>query len=255
MINFKDKKILITGATGGIGKAMVKKFVSLDGDVLATGTKEENLENLKKEFPTIKILKFDISDHDKIEEFIENANSELKGLDVLVNNAGKNMDNLSLRMKIDEWKKIIDINLTSTFLLSKNAIKKMLKTKYGKIVNITSIVGHTGNLGQSNYSASKAGIIGMSKSLAIEYAKKNINVNCVSPGFIQSKMTDNIAENIKTMLTSKIPMSKLGTGDDVANTVAFLASDAASYITGETIHVNGGMYMSWQNILNIYRRL
>tara|TARA_Y100000590_G_C14966921_1_gene730914 strand:- start:87 stop:551 length:465 start_codon:yes stop_codon:yes gene_type:complete len=154
------------------------------------------------------------------------------------------MDNLSLRMKIDEWKKIIDINLTSTFLLSKNAIKKMLKTKYGKIVNITSIVGHTGNLGQSNYSASKAGIIGMSKSLAIEYAKKNINVNCVSPGFIQSKMTDNIVENIKTILTSRIPMSKLGTGDDVANTVAFLASDAASYITGETIHVNGGMYMS-----------
>ena len=255
MINFKDKKILITGATGGIGKAMVKKFVSLDGNVLATGTKIENLENLKKEFPTIKILKFDISDHDKIEEFIENVNSELKGLDVLVNNAGKNMDNLSLRMKIDEWKKIIDINLTSTFLLSKNAIKKMLKTKYGKIVNITSIVGHTGNLGQSNYSASKAGIIGMSKSLAIEYAKKNINVNCVSPGFIQSKMTDNIAENIRTMLTSKIPMSKLGTGDDVANTVAFLASDAASYITGETIHVNGGMYMSWQNILNIYRRI
>jgi len=244
MINFKDKKILITGATGGIGKEMVKKFVSLDGDVLATGTKVENLENLKKEFPTIKILKFDISDHDKIEEFIENAYSELKGLDVLVNNAGKNMDNLSLRMKIDEWKKIIDINLTSTFLLSKNAIKKMLKNKYGKIVNITSIVGHTGNLGQSNYSASKAGIIGMSKSLAIEYAKKNINVNCVSPGFIQSKMTDNIAENIKMILTSKIPMSKLGTGDDVANTVAFLASDAASYITGETIHVNGGMYMS-----------
>ena len=244
MINFKDKKILITGATGGIGKAMVKKFVSLEGNVLATGTKVENLENLKKEFPTIKILKFDISDHDKIEEFIDEVNTQLKGLDVLINNAGKNMDNLSLRMKIDEWKKIIDINLTSTFLLSKNAIKKMLKTKYGRIVNITSIVGHTGNLGQSNYSASKAGIIGMSKSLAIEYAKKNINVNCVSPGFIQSKMTDNIAENIKAILTSKIPMSKLGTGDDVANTVAFLASDAASYITGETIHVNGGMYMS-----------
>ena len=255
MINFKDKKILITGATGGIGKAMVKKFVSLEGNVLATGTKVENLENLKKEFPTIKILKFDISDHDKIEEFIDEVNTQLKGLDVLINNAGKNMDNLSLRMKIDEWKKIIDINLTSTFLLSKNAIKKMLKTKYGRIVNITSIVGHTGNLGQSNYSASKAGIIGMSKSLAIEYAKKNINVNCVSPGFIQSKMTDNIAENIKAILTSKIPMSKLGTGDDVANTVAFLASDAASYITGETIHVNGGMYMSWQRILNIYRRL
>ncbi len=244
MINFKGKKILVTGATGGIGKAIVKKFISLEGNVLATGTKLENLEILKKEFPSLNILKFDISDHDKIEEFIENTTSQLQGIDVLVNNAGKNMDNLSLRMKLDEWKKIIDINLTSTFLLSKHAIKNMLKNKYGRIVNITSIVGHTGNLGQSNYSASKAGIIGMSKSLAIEYAKKNITINCVSPGFIQSKMTDNIVENIKTMLTSRIPMSKLGTGDDVANTVAFLASDAASYITGETIHVNGGMYMS-----------
>ena len=244
MINFKGKKILVTGATGGIGKAIIKKFISLEGNVLATGTKLENLENLKKEFPNLNILKFDISDHDKIEEFIENTTSQLQGLDVLVNNAGKNMDNLSLRMKLDEWKKIIDINLTSTFLLSKHAIKNMLKNKYGRIVNITSVVGHTGNLGQSNYSASKAGIIGMSKSLAIEYAKKNITINCVSPGFIQSKMTDNIVENIKTMLTSRIPMSKLGTGDDVANTVAFLASDAASYITGETIHVNGGMYMS-----------
>tara|TARA_B100000686_G_scaffold44282_1_gene46843 strand:+ start:299 stop:1033 length:735 start_codon:yes stop_codon:yes gene_type:complete len=244
MINFKGKKILVTGATGGIGKAIIKKFISLEGNVLATGTKLENLENLKKEFPNLNILKFDISDHDKIEEFIENTTSQLQGLDVLVNNAGKNMDNLSLRMKLDEWKKIIDINLTSTFLLSKHAIRNMLKNKYGRIVNITSVVGHTGNLGQSNYSASKAGIIGMSKSLAIEYAKKNITINCVSPGFIQSKMTDNIVENIKTMLTSRIPMSKLGTGDDVANTVAFLASDAASYITGETIHVNGGMYMS-----------
>ena len=244
MINFKGKKIIVTGATGGIGKDIVKKFVSLDGNVLATGTKVENLENLKKEFPDINIHKFDISEHNKIEEFIENANSQLQGLDILVNNAGTNMDNLSLRMKIDEWKKIVDINLTSTFLLSKYAIKNMLKNKYGRVVNIASIVGHTGNLGQSNYSASKAGVIGMSKSLAIEYAKKNITVNCVSPGFIQSRMTDNIVESIKAILTSRIPMAKLGTGDDVANTVAFLASDAASYITGETIHVNGGMYMS-----------
>ena len=147
-------------------------------------------------------------------------------------------------MTNEQWKKVIDINLGSTFLLTKYAIKKMLKNKYGRIVNITSIVGHTGNLGQANYSASKAGIIGMSKSLAIEYAKKNITINCVSPGFIQTKMTDNILENIKAVLTSKIPMSRLGSGEDVANTVAFLSSDAASYITGETIHVNGGMYMS-----------
>ncbi|MBC8301911.1 MAG: SDR family oxidoreductase [Pelagibacterales bacterium] len=243
MISFKDKKILITGATGGIGKALVKKFLSLGGNVLATGTKTEKLNDLKKEFPNINILKFDISDHSKIEEFIENTSSQLAGLDVLVNNAGINMDNLSLRMKDEEWKKVIDVNLGATFFLCKYAIKKMLKNKYGRIVNITSIVGHTGNLGQANYAASKAAIIGMSKSLAIEYAKKNITINCVSPGFIQSNMTDKIVESIKAVLTSRIPMSKLGTGEDVSNTVAFLSSDAASYITGQTLHVNGGMYM------------
>ena len=243
MINFKNKKILVTGATGGIGKTLVQKFVSLEGNVLATGTKTEKLDALKKEFPNINILKFDISDHSKIEEFIENVASQLVGLDILVNNAGINMDNLSLRMKDDEWKKVIDLNLGSTFFLCKYGIKKMLKNKYGRIVNITSVVGHTGNLGQSNYAASKAAIVGMSKSLAIEYAKKNITINCVSPGFIQSKMTEGIVESIKAMLTSRIPMAKLGKGEDVANTVAFLSSDAASYITGETIHVNGGMYM------------
>ena len=244
MINLKNKKVLITGATGGIGKALVSKFSSLDANILATGTKNEKLDLLKKEFPNINILKFDISEHPKIEEFIENVFSQLTGLDVLINNAGVNLDNLSLRMTNEQWKKVIDINLGSTFLLTKYAIKKMLKNKYGRIVNITSIVGHTGNLGQANYAASKAGIVGMSKSLAIEYAKKNITINCVSPGFIQTKMTDNILENIKAVLTSKIPMSRLGSGEDVANTVAFLSSDAASYITGETIHVNGGMYMS-----------
>ena len=243
MINFKNKKILVTGATGGIGKALVQKFVSLEGNVLATGTKTEKLDALKKEFPNINVLKFDISDHSKIEEFIENVSSQLVGLDILVNNAGINMDNLSLRMKDDEWKKVIDLNLGSTFFLCKYGIKKMLKNKYGRIVNITSVVGHTGNLGQSNYAASKAAIIGMSKSLAIEYAKKNITINCVSPGFIQSKMTDGIIESIKAVLTARIPMARLGKGEDVANTVAFLSSDAASYITGETIHVNGGMYM------------
>ena len=243
MINFKNKKILVTGATGGIGKALVQKFVSLEGNVLATGTKTEKLDALKKEFPNINILKFDIFDHSKIEEFIENVASQLVGLDILVNNAGINMDNLSLRMKDDEWKKVIDLNLGSTFFLCKYGIKKMLKNKYGRIVNITSIVGHTGNLGQSNYAASKAAIVGMSKSLAIEYAKKNITINCVSPGFIQSKMTEGIVESIKAVLTSRIPMAKLGKGEDVANTVAFLSSDAASYITGQTIHVNGCMYM------------
>ena len=244
MIDFKDKKILITGASGGIGHALVKKFVSLNANVLATGTKTEKLDSLKKEFPNINILKFDISEHSKIEEFVENVYSQLVGLDVLINNAGVNKDNLSIRMKEDEWKKVIDINLGSTFLLCRSAIKKMLKNKYGRIVNITSIVGHTGNLGQANYAASKAGIIGMTKSLALEYAKKNITLNCVSPGFIKTNMTENILESVKVILTSRIPMSKLGSGEDVANSVAFLSSDEASYITGETMHVNGGMYMA-----------
>tara|TARA_Y100001970_G_C14145567_1_gene809634 strand:+ start:778 stop:1512 length:735 start_codon:yes stop_codon:yes gene_type:complete len=244
MISFKNKNILITGASGGIGSELIKKFVSLGGNVLGSGTKTEKLDLLKKKHPTIKVKKFDMAQHERVEEFIDDVSLELGGLDVLINNAGINMDNLSLRMKDEEWKKVIDINLTSTFLLSKYAIKKMLKNKFGRIVNITSIVGHTGNLGQSNYSASKSGIIGMSKSLAIEYAKKNITVNCVSPGFIVSDMTMNIAEKVKLFLTSRIPMGKLGTGEDVSNCVAFLSSEQASYVTGETIHVNGGMYMS-----------
>ena len=244
MINFKNKNIIITGATGGIGGSLVKKFISLNGNVLGTGTKAEKLNQLEKENSGLKVKKFDISNHSKIEEFIENASNELGGLDVLINNAGVNVDNLSLRMKDEEWKKVIDVNLTSTFLLSKYAIKKMLKNKFGRIVNITSIVGHSGNLGQSNYSASKAGIIGMSKSLAIEYAKKNITVNCVSPGFIVSDMTNNLPEKVKDHLTSRIPMAILGNGDDVSNCVAFLSSETTSYVTGETIHVNVGMYMA-----------
>ena len=244
MINLKNKKIIITGATGGIGNALVEKFLSLNACVLATGTNDEKLNYLKEKYPNIKILKFDISNHSKIDEFIEKACSELNGLDILINNAGITKDNLSLRMKDEEWNSTIHINLSSTFFLCKFAIKKMLKNKYGKIVNITSVVGHTGNIGQANYAASKSGIIGMTKSLAIEYAKKNLNINCVSPGFIQTAMTEKISEDIKTTLLSRIPMSKLGTGEDVANSTAFLCSDLASYITGETIHVNGGMYMA-----------
>ena len=211
---------------------------------MGTGTKTDKLDEIKKQNPNVKVKKFDISEHSRIEEFIEDVSLELGGIDILINNAGVTSDNLSLRMDEKNWKKVIDINLTSTFLLTKFGIKKMLKNKFGRIVNITSVVGHTGNVGQSNYSASKSGIIGMSKSLAIEYAKKNITINCVSPGFITSNMTMNIAEKMRLYLTSRIPMGRLGSGDDVSSCVAFLSSDLASYITGETIHVNGGMYMS-----------
>ena len=244
MINLKNNKVLITGATGGIGGALVKKFLSLNSEILGTGTNPEKLKKLKSDFNKIKVKKFDISSHSQIEKFIDEVTEELGGLDILINNAGINKDNLSLRMKEDEWQKVIDINLTSTFLLTKYAIKKMLKNNSGRVINITSIVGHTGNIGQSNYAASKAGIIGMSKSLSIEYAKKNITINCVSPGFIVSDMTNNIPEKIRSILLAKIPMGKMGSGDDVSNCVAFLSSDEASYITGETIHVNGGMYMA-----------
>ena len=243
-MNFEGKKILVTGATGGIGGEIVKKFLSLNASVLGTGTNLEKLNLLKNEFPSLLTEQFDISKHEKIEEFIEKVFSSLGGLDILVNNAGITQDNLSLRMKSEEWQKVIDINLTSTFYLCKSVIKKMLKNKFGRIVNITSIVGHTGNVGQGNYSASKAGVVAMSKSLAIEYAKKNITINCVSPGFIKTNMTDNISEKFKSELISRIPMNRLGTGEDISNTIAFLSSDSSSYITGETIHVNGGMYMA-----------
>ena len=243
-MNLKNKKILITGATGGIGNSLVKKFTNFDSKVMATGTREEKLKKLKEDFSQIEIEKFSLQDHDKIEEFIDKIEKKLDGIDVLVNNAGITLDNLSIRLSQENWQKVIDINLTSTFLMCKFAIKKMLKRKKGKIINITSIVGHTGNLGQANYAASKAGIVAFSKSLAIEYAKKNITINCVSPGFIKTEMTEKISEDFKNNLINKIPSGALGTGEDVSNCVAFLASDMSNYITGETIHVNGGMYMS-----------
>jgi len=243
-MNLKNKKVIITGATGGIGNSLVKKFTDNGSIVLATGTKEEKLNNLKNKFSNIYIEKFNLDEHKNIESFIESASNKLGGLDILVNNAGITLDNISIRLTEENWKKVLDVNLTATFMMCKFAIKKMLKNKSGKIINITSIVGHTGNLGQANYSASKAGIVAFSKSLAIEYAKKNININCVSPGFIKTEMTDKINDEFKKMLISKIPSGDLGTGEDVSNCVAFLASDMANYINGETIHVNGGMYMA-----------
>ena len=245
MSDLSNKNIIVTGASGGIGNSIVKRLHECGANILASGTKLEKLEELKSKYENIKVLKFDISAINQIEEFIENASKELGGsLDCIINNAGITQDNLAIRMSLEEWKKVIDINLTSTFLLSKYSIKKMLKNKSGKIVNITSVVGHTGNLGQANYTASKAGIIAMSKSLAIEYAKKNININCISPGFIKTAMTDKLDDKFKEAIISKIPSSRLGEPEDVANAVIFLASDQSNYISGETLHVNGGMYMA-----------
>ena len=244
MKDLENKKIIVTGASGGIGNSIIEKLSEKGASILASGTRIEKLKELKSKFNKIKILKFDISQSDKIEEFIDNASKELNGLDCIVNNAGVTQDNLAIRMSIQEWKKVIDINLTSTFLLSKFAIKKMLKNKSGKIINITSVVGHTGNLGQANYTASKAGIVAMSKSLALEYAKKNININCISPGFIRTAMTDKIDEKFKEAIISKIPSARLGEANDIANAVLFLTSNLSDYINGETLHVNGGMYMA-----------
>ena len=244
MNSLKNKNIIVTGASGGIGNSIVEKLYENGANILATGTKIEKLEELKKKFNTIKIIKFDISQHEKVEEFINKATEELGGsLDCIVNNAGITKDNLTIRMSLEEWTSVIDVNLTSTFLMCKYSIKKMLKNKSGKIINITSVVGHTGNVGQANYTASKAGIVAMSKSLSIEYAKKNININCISPGFISTAMTDQIDEKYKELIIAKIPSNRLGKPEDIANTVIFLGSDKSDYINGETIHVNGGMYL------------
>ena len=245
MIDLSNLNIILTGATGGIGSSILEKLISAGANVLATGTNDEKLNLIKEKYKNVKINKFDISKHTEIENFVDESYKILGDrIDILINNAGITKDNLSIRMKDDELNKVIDVNLKSTFFISKNVIKKMLKSKKGKIINITSVVGHTGNIGQANYAASKAGIIGMSKSLSLEYGKKNITINCVSPGFITSDMTDKIVEEHKELLKSRISLNKFGDPKDVANTVVFLCSNMSDYITGETIHVNGGMYFS-----------
>ena len=245
MINLENKNIILTGATGGIGNSILNTLVSLNAKVLVTGTNEKKLDEIKEKYKNVIAVKKDISIHEELEEFIDISYSKLnEKIDVLINNAGITRDNLTIRMDKDEWNKVININLTSTFLLSKLVIKKMLKKKFGKIINITSVVGHTGNLGQANYSASKGGVTSMSKSLSLEYAKKNITVNCIAPGFIDTAMTEKINDDYKTQLKAKIPLDRFGTPQDIADCTAFLCSDMSNYITGETIHVNGGMYFS-----------
>ena len=245
MIDLKNLNIILTGATGVIGNSILDKLVSAGANVLATGTNEKKLKVIEDKYKDLNVVRFDISNHGKIDQFIDDCSKNFSNkIDVLINNAGITKDNLSLRMKEEEWKRVIDVNLTSTFLISKSVIKKMLKLKNGKIINITSVVGHTGNIGQANYAASKAGIVAMSKSLALEYGKKNITVNCVSPGFIISDMTAKISEEHTDSMKSRISLNKFGNPEDVANSIAFLSSNLSDYITGETIHVNGGMYFS-----------
>ena len=245
MINLKNLNIILTGATGVIGNSILDRLILAGANVLATGTNEQKLKIIQEKYKDLNVVKFNISDHGKIERFVEDCGKIFSNkIDVLINNAGITQDNLSLRMKENEWKEVIDINLTSTFLITKSILKKMLKLKNGKIINVTSVVGHTGNIGQANYAASKAGIIAMSKSLALEYGKKNITVNCVSPGFIVSDMTAKISEEHTDLMKSRISLNKFGNPEDVANSIVFLCSNLSDYITGETIHVNGGMYFS-----------
>jgi 3-oxoacyl-[acyl-carrier protein] reductase len=244
LINLKNKKVFITGGTSGIGLSILENFYKLEADIFTIGTNVENLKTIQNNFPKIKTSNFNLENHQKIEELVKEAKEKLGGLDIVINNAGITKDNLAIRMSDEEWNKVININLTAVFLICKYSIKVMMKQDSGSIINISSIVGHTGNFGQANYSSTKAGIIAMSKSLAKEYAKKNIRVNCISPGFIDTKMTKNINAEFKKKLIENIPMGKLGNGNDIANCAIFLASDLSSYITGETIHVNGGMYMA-----------
>ena len=242
--DLKDKKIILTGGSRGIGLSMLDRFYSLGSKVLIIGSNKENLEKTKQKYPGIFSEAFDLNNHSEISDLFKKCVTQLGGLDILINNAGITKDNLAIRMNKAEWTKVIDINLTSSFLMSQEAIKVLIKNKSGSIINISSVVAHLGNAGQVNYASSKAALIAMSKSLAREYAKKNIRINCISPGFIESDMTSALKDEHKKILLNNVPMSKMGKGEDVANAAIFLSSNLASYITGETIHVNGGMYMA-----------
>lgn len=250
MFNLDGKKVLITGATGGIGKA-ISKLLFMNGAVLAiAGTKLQNLEKLKSELlenngeeSRIHMFPVNLMSDTDVNDFIAKVSEEMNGIDVLINNAGITKDNLSMRMTDTEWEDVIKVNLEAPFKLIKGFIRGMIKNKSGRIINISSVVGFAGNPGQANYCATKAGIVGMSKALAREYASRNITVNCVAPGFIESAMTDVLSDEQKSVLLKSIPLARMGKPEDIASAVLFLASDAASYITGQTIHVNGGMEM------------
>ncbi len=244
MCKLENKTALVTGATGGIGEAIAKALKEAGARVAISGTREEKLKEVAAALggDTV-ILPCNLSDAEAVATLIERAEAELGQLDILVNNAGITKDGLAMRMKDEDWDTVLRVNLTSTFQLSRAAIKGMMKRRSGRIINISSVVGTMGNPGQANYCASKAGMTGMSKSLAAEVASRGITVNCVAPGFIKTPMTDELNEQQQERITSNIPAGRFGLPEDVAASVAFLASDDASYITGQTLHVNGGLLM------------
>lgn len=248
MCELNTKNALVTGATGGIGAQIAKKLASKGARLILSGTREEKLKELKEEIVKeygveVDYLPCNLSDEAQVENLFDEAEKIAQQIDILVCNAGITRDNLLLRMKNEDFEQVLDINLKSTFILNRNAVKKMMRRKYGRIINIASVVGVTGNPGQANYVASKAGMIGMSKSMAMEVASRGITVNCVAPGFIESPMTEILNEQQRATILNKIPAGKMGNSQDIANGVAFLASDDAGYITGTTLHINGGMFM------------
>ncbi|WP_173931297.1 3-oxoacyl-[acyl-carrier-protein] reductase [Chelativorans sp. Marseille-P2723] len=244
MFDLSGRKALVTGATGGIGEAVARALHARGALVGLHGTRVEKLEALAGELSErVKIFPADLSTRSEVKELGARAESELEGVDILVNNAGITRDGLFVRMSDDDWDAVLEINLTAAFRLTREVTHAMMRRRFGRIINISSVVGVAGNPGQTNYSASKAGLIGFSKSLAQEIASRNVTVNCVAPGFIQSAMTDKLNEKQRESILAAIPMKRMGSGDEVASAVVYLASDEAAYITGQTIHVNGGMAM------------
>jgi 3-oxoacyl-[acyl-carrier protein] reductase len=244
MFDLAGRKALVTGATGGIGGAIARALHAQGAAVALSGTRRAALDELASSLgERVHIIEANLSDKDSVEGLVPAAEAAMDGLDILVNNAGVTRDNLFLRMKDEEWDTVIAVNLTAAFRLSRAAVKGMMRRRYGRIVNIGSVVGSTGNPGQGNYAASKAGLIGMTKALAAEVASRNITVNCVAPGFIESPMTDALNEKQRGTIMETIPMARLGKGDEIASAVVYLTSSEAGYVTGHTLHVNGGMAM------------
>ena len=244
MFDLTGKTALVTGASGGIGKDIAKGLHAAGATVALSGTRREALQQLAEEIGAgVHILPCNLGVRAEADTLIPAAEAAMGGLDILVNNAGITKDMLFMRLKDEDWNNVLEINLTAAFRLSRAALRGMMKKRFGRIIGITSIVGVTGNPGQGNYAAAKAGMIGMSKSLAGEVAARGITVNCVAPGFIESPMTDALTEAQKERILSAVPASRLGTGQDVAAAVIYLSSEEASYVTGQTLHVNGGMAM------------